>query len=248
MKVVYCVVLTILYFSASLVAPAHAASPSEVKLFSGPAVSVWDLFPHLRSAFWKKGSAVKVPSPNGKDGLDFPSGWGENDSKEYTIFAVVGRRRYPIKLDGYMQPHVIWAKDSSGALLFYSDAGVNCCYETKLISFGGGHVAVADPTQQVADNFMAYRQKLGIKCDEDPNLYPIGFVDRSHAFIAAETVHHSVCACFGSIRAYEIDLPSGTIIKAFNQSLAKKMFDGNLPWDLSKAPNDNWDTNPKSCS
>jgi hypothetical protein len=94
---------------------------------------------------------------------------------------------------------------------------------------------------------MAYRRKLGIKCDEAPNLYAIGFLDRSHALIAAETVHHSVCDCYGSFRAYEIELPSGKIVKAFDQALSKKMFDGNLPWDLSKAPNDNWDTDPKSC-
>jgi hypothetical protein len=79
-------------------------------------------------------------------------------------------------------------------------------------------------------------------------LYPIGFLDRSHAFIVAETVNHYVCDCHGSIRAYEIDLPSGKIVKAFNQALAKQMFNGNLPWDLSHAPNDNWDTNPKSCA
>jgi len=36
-----------------------------------------------------------------------------------------------------MQPHVISVKDSSASFLFYSDAGVNCCYETKLIAFGG---------------------------------------------------------------------------------------------------------------
>ncbi|HUN59863.1 MAG TPA: hypothetical protein VMU41_17280 [Candidatus Binataceae bacterium] len=121
-------------------------------------------------------------------------------------------------------------------------------YETKFISFAGDRVTATDPTQQVAQDFVAYREKLGIRCDEDPNLYPIGFLDRSHAFIAAETVHHSVCACYGSIRAYEIDLPSGKIVQAYNQAAAKKMFGGNLPWDLSKAPNDNWDTDPKSCS
>jgi len=247
MNSVYCVILTVC-FCACFAALALAANASEMKLFSGPAVSVWDLFPNLQNAFWKKGTQVQVPAPKGKERLEFPSGWGRNSGDEYTFFAVVMGRKYPIKIDGYVQPHVIWANDSSGALLFYSDGGLNGGYETKFISFAGDRVTATDPTQQVAQDFVAYREKLGIRCDEDPNLYPIGFLDRSHAFIAAETVHHSVCACYGSIRAYEIDLPSGKIVKAYNQAIAKKMFGGNLPWDLSKAPNDNWDTDPKSCS
>jgi hypothetical protein len=222
-----------------------------VQLFSGPAVSVWDLFPKLEDAFREKGSVVQVPSPNGKNKLVFPSGWGEDDTDEYTFFAVNERRRYPIHIDGYVQPHVIWANDSSAALFFFSNGGANCCYETKLISSDGEHVNVTDPTRQVADDFIAYRDKLGLRCEvphEYPNLYPIGFLDRSHAFIAAETVHHSICDCFGSFRAYEIDLPSGRIVKAFNQAVAKRMFDGNLPWDLGAAPNDDWDINPRSCA
>jgi hypothetical protein len=214
-------------------------------------VSVWDLFPHLENAYLNKGSVARVLSPNRQERLDFPSGWGQDNGNDYTFFAFAGRRRYPIKIDGDEEPHVIWAKDSSAAFIFYSDSGANCCYETKLISFDGGHVTVTAPTQQAADDFIAYRDKLGISCElphEYPNVYPIGFLDRSHAFIVAETVHHSVCDCNGSFRAYEIDLPSGQIVKAFTQALAKQMFDGNLPWDLSKAPNDNWDTNPKSCA
>jgi hypothetical protein len=204
----------------------------------------------MENTFWKKGSVVQVLSPNGTEKLIFPGGWSADGT--YTILAVVGRSRCPIKLDGYVNPQVIWAKDSSGALLFYSDGGAAGGFETKLISFDARHVSVTDPTQQVADDFMAYRHKLGIKCDmypdEDPNLYPIGFLDRSHAFVIAETVPHSVCDCYGSFRAYEIDLPSGKILKPFNQACAKEMFDGNLPYDLPKAPNDNWDTNPKSCT
>ena len=104
-------------FVLLLAVPCPAGS-SVVQLFSGPAVSVWDLFPKLEDAFREKGSVVQVPSPNGKNKLVFPSGWGEDDTDEYTFFAVNERRRYPIHIDGYVQPHVIWANDSSAALFF----------------------------------------------------------------------------------------------------------------------------------
>src|ERR1700722_5518747 len=124
-------VLTVICLAACLAVRAHAASSSEVKLFSGPVVSVWDLFPDTESGFWKKGSMVESVSPDRQEKLEFPSGWGQNDTNEYTLFAVVKKHKYAIRIDGYMQPHVIWAKDSSGSLIFYGDAGVNCCYETK---------------------------------------------------------------------------------------------------------------------
>lgn len=191
---------------------------------------------------------VQVPSPNGRRKLEFPSDGGEDDT--YTFVAIVGRRRYPIKIDGYVDPHVIWANDSSGALFTFSNGGANCCWETKLLSFDGEQVDATDPTQQVADDFIAYRDKLGIKCEvphEYPNLYPIGFLDRSHALIAAETVGHSICDCFGSFRAYEVELPSGRIQNSLNQARTKKMFGDKLPF-VSNDPNDDWDVDPRSCA
>jgi len=229
----------------------HASTATQPKLFSGQPVSVWDLFTNLADASVKAGSAVEVPSPNGQEKLVFPSGWAKDQGDAYTIFAMVRGQRSPIRLEGYVQPHVIWANDSSGAFVFFSNGGANCCWETRLVSFYEGHITVTDPTRQVAQDFIAYRDKLGIKCElhhEYPNLYPIGWLDREHALIAAETVHHSVCDCYGSFRAYEIDLPSGKVVKAFNQGLAKKLFDGALPWDLSAAPNDDWDVRPGSCA
>jgi hypothetical protein len=247
-----------LLFLSLLAFPRYGGS-SEVQLFSGRAVSVRDLWPESGPPnLWPdeptgaKEKSVAVPSPNGKKKLIFPGDWVEkDDTVAYTFFAAVGQHQYPIHIDGHLSPLVIWAKDSSGVLFSFSDGGANCCYETKLISFNGEHVSVIDPTAQIAHDFISYRDKLGIKCKlwphEYPNLFPIGWLDRSHAFIAAETVHHSNCDCWGSFRAYEIELPSGRIVNAINQPLAKKMFDGNLPWDLSEASNDDWDTNPKSC-
>ncbi|MFI5351373.1 MAG: hypothetical protein ACHQZS_00280 [Candidatus Binatales bacterium] len=194
--------------------------------------------------------AVQVPSPSGREKLVFPGGWGESETDEYTFYAVTKGRQYPIKLDGFVQPYVVWAQDSSGALFFYSDGGANCCYSTLLISFPGGHVEVTNPTLQVAEDFVAYRDSLGISCEvphEEPNIYAVGWVNRSHALLAAETVCHSICDCYGSFRVYEIELPSGKIVKAFGEALAKKIFAGYLPWDLADAPNDDWDSNPKSC-
>ena len=249
-RLLHCVALAALSIFIPLTISVRASTATQSKLFSGQPVSVWDLFTNLADASLKAGSAVEVPSPNGQEKLVFPSGWAKDQGDAYTIFAMVRRQRSPIRLEGYVQPHVIWANDSSGAFVFFSNGGANCCWETRLVSFYEGHITVTDPTRQVAQDFIAYRDKLGIKCElhhEYPNLYPI-WLDREHALIAAETVHHSVCDCYGSFRAYEIDLPSGKVVKAFNQGLAKKLFDGALPWDLSAAPNDDWDVRPGSCA
>ncbi len=206
---------------------------------------------------------AQVPSPNGNRKLVFPSGWFASHTPPYrpgarrvhadpgyTFFAVAGNRQYPIRVDSYVQPHVVWANDSSGALFFFSDGGANGGYHTKLISFDGDRVNVTDPTRQVADDFISYRDKLGIKCDpphEYPNLYGLGWFDASHGLVVAETVGHSICDCFSAFRAYEVELPSGKIVRSFDQAIAKKMFDGNL-WDLSDAPYDDWDSNPAACA
>jgi hypothetical protein len=52
----------------------------------------------------------------------------------------------------------------------------------------------------------------------------------------------------GSFRVYEVELPSGRVVKSFAQAASKKMFAGDLPWDLSAAPNDDWEADPKTCS
>ncbi len=242
-------VLVIALLSSVVIARLADASSQKMKVFSEPVISVWDRFPNVGDG--QSGFVGSIPSPDGKRELLFPSSVDQNDGDHYTIFAVSGDYRYPLRLDGYVQPNVIWAKDSSAALLFFSNGGANCCYETKLISFQKAGVSLTNPTRQAAEDFIAYRDKLGIHCEvshEYPNLYGIAFLDRSHALIVAETVGHSICDCFGSIRVYEIELPSGIILKRYNQAQAKKLLNKHLPWDLDKAPNDNWDNDPKRCA
>lgn len=161
------------------VAKPVCAVPSEGQLFSGTPVSVWNLYPDHNNVFGlgEKGSVVQVPSPNGKRKLEFPSdGSGVHDT--WTFFAIVGGHRYPIEIDGYVDPKVIWANDSSAALLSFSDGGANGGWEIRLISFEDGRVAVTDPTERVGNAFIGYRDEVGIRCNiphEYPNFYPIGF-------------------------------------------------------------------------
>lgn len=76
---------------------------------------------------------------------------------------------------------------------------------------------------------------------------PIRWFDSSHALIAAEIVGVSICDCYGSFRAYKVELLSGKVIQEFDQAQVKKEFSSDLGPYLAEAPNNNWDRDPKSC-
>jgi hypothetical protein len=128
-------------------------------------------------------------------------------------------------------------------------------YHALLVSFRDGAVRVSEPTKEIDRDFFAYFKRLGLTCmggleskfGIGTNFYPIRWFDSSHALIAVEIVSHDICDCFGSFRAYKVDLPSGKILQAFDQAQVKKEFAAELGRYLAGAPNDNWDHDPKSC-
>lgn len=82
---------------------------------------------------------------------------------------------------------------------------------------------------------------------EIPNLAGISWINGSkNLLIAAQILPHSNCDMMGTYSVYEIQLPSGKIIKKYTQLEAKKRFWNLLGPELRNA-DDECFTKPGSC-
>ncbi len=231
---VLAVVLAMLVLKSTIA----STQPSRPPLFSTRAQAVWE------DPNFQKHSPVEVRSPDGKVVVTFPP-YGNQQPPFVRVEAQV----VSLDLDGNVQPYILWAPDSSAFLITVSEGGANGLYSTKLVSFHDQRVATVPLTENVRQAYLAYRQKQGIVCSwpEDPNIFGIRWMSgSSRALIAAQTISHSVCDSFGTFRAYEIGVPSGKIIKIYDQILAKRVFWSDLGVILRGA-DDGCIRNPRSC-
>lgn len=202
-------------------------------IFSRLAISVGD-------GPW--GREVSVPSPDqSKTARCTPS-----MTKSSLLIRTAGRDYQVPLVDPIVQPNILWAPDSSSFLFTFSSGGVNGLYTTELVSLKEERIVVDMPFQAVVKNYGGYRQKLGISCNERPNVFAIRWTSSTKALIATQTMDHSVCDCYGTFRMYEVDVPAGTIIRTYDQPLAKDLFRNVLGVFLLHA-NDKWILDPGSC-
>lgn len=230
--------LAIVLAMLSLESTTASTQPSRPPLFSTRAQAIWE------SPNFQKHSPVQVRSPDGNVVVTFPP----YDSQGLP-FVTIGVQVFSIEMDGNVQPHILWAPNSSAFLITVSEGGANGLYSTKLVSFHDQRVAMLHLTENVRQDYLAYRQKQGIVCSrpEEPNIFGIRWMSgSSRALIAAQTISHSVCDSFGTFRAYEIGVPSGRIIKIYDQILAKRVFWSDLGVILRGA-DDECIRNPRSC-
>jgi hypothetical protein len=147
----------------------------------------------------------------------------------------------------------MWAPDSLAAFVVYSDAGAIGQYHTILVSSRLGKITSLEPTASAANDFLKYFDQQGLTCLGEghlgvgPNIVPIRWVGNTRAILATQIIPHSVCDCFGSFRAYEVEIPSGKIVRAIGQTDAKREFAADLGPSLANATNDEWDRRPSAC-
>lgn len=161
------------------------------------------------------------------------------------LFVGITGHEYPVLFSSWPCPEFQWSQDSKAFYVTYSDGGAVGNFEVKVYYPSGEGVNIIDPTSAAQKDFLAHYPKCFEP--ETPNLAGIAWIkDSNHLLIAAEVLPHSNCDMMGTFAAYEIEVPSGNILKKYGQLEAKKMFWRLLGPEFRNA-DDTCFTKPGSC-
>ena len=143
-----------------------------------------------------------------------------------------------------LNTEVLWSPDSKAFAVSGSSEGANGLYWTDVFLIEGERL-VTIPLAPLIQRTFGHPVKCG--WPEDPNVAAVTWTEAStRILLAAEIIHHSNCDSFGTFKAYEVHLPTKTVIKTYDQLETKKLFKPELGTELAGAP-DNCVRNPKSC-
>jgi hypothetical protein len=161
------------------------------------------------------------------------------------VFVRVAGNEYPVGFSPWPCPEFQWAPDSEAFFLTFSDGGTVGNYKVFVYYPSKEGVKVLDPTSAVEKDFLARYPKCFDP--EIPNFGGITWLkDSRRLLVAAEVLPHSNCDMMGTFAAYEIEVPSGRIVKKYGQLVAKQHFWNLLGPELRNA-NDDCFTKPGSC-
>jgi hypothetical protein len=143
-----------------------------------------------------------------------------------------------------LNAEVLWSPDSKAFAVSGSGEGANGLYWVDVFVLKPDRLAVV-PLTRVIQRAFGHPVKCG--WPEDPNVVAVTWIEPSvKILVAAEIIHHSNCDSFGTFKAYEVDVTTGTITRTLNQLEAKRLYGKDLGEELSSAP-DNCIRDPKSC-
>jgi hypothetical protein len=137
-----------------------------------------------------------------------------------------------------------WAPDSSAFFVTTSGGGRNGLYGLAVYLVDQNSVSELDLTPAVQN---AFGHPVKCQSEEPPNVAGIKWLPNSQELIAvAEIAGHSNCDSDGTFRAYRVSLPERRIVGNYDQIEAKRLFGGELGWEIRKAP-DRCIRRPSSC-
>ena len=127
---------------------------------------------------------------------------------------------------------LVWAPDSSAAFFTGSDGGAVGTFGLHVIHVRGGRVVQTNLSPMIIKRF-----GHPVRCyeAEDPNVGGIAWLGRDRLLVAAEIPPHSNCDAMGTFKAYEVDLPTMTIVRTYSQGEAKHRFWSKLGRELRNA-------------
>lgn len=217
-----------LAFASSLLVQTQGTQKRPRGSFSADAISLWD------------GKTVSIPSPDGSQRIVAHRG---PEIADFKASLVIDGQPTGDLFGAHVDPEVMWSPDSKAFAETYSDAGAVGLFHL-LIYYQDG-TKVIEPTDPVRKAFLSHPRACFYP--EDPNIGGIEWVNgSSEMLVAAETLPHSNCDGMGTWRAYLIRLPSGEILRSYNQLEAKKLFWRHLGPELRNA-DDQCIRKPKSC-
>jgi hypothetical protein len=161
------------------------------------------------------------------------------------VYVAIAGHEYLVEFSPWPCPEFQWSSDSKAFFVTYSAGGSVGNYEVKVYYPSKEGIRIIDPTSAAQKNFLAHYPKCFDP--ETPNLAGIAWLkDSKRLLVAAEVLPHSNCDMMGTFAAYEIEVPTGRIIKKYKQIEAKKTFWNLLGPELRNA-NDECFTKPDAC-
>ena len=202
------------------------------------------VYSNAASAFcpdWRTTATKEFSSPDGQKRIVVEV----KPMAQPRLHVKIANREYPVEFSPWPCPEFQWASDSKAFFLTYSTGGNVGNYEVMLYYPTAGGVKVVDPTSSVQKDFLAHYATCFFP--ETPNLAGITWTkDSDRLLVVAEVLNHSNCDMMGTFAAYEIEAPSGKIVKKYGQLEAKKQFWQTLGPALRNA-DDECFTKPESC-
>lgn len=141
---------------------------------------------------------------------------------------------YPIPVGQFVNAEVSWSPDSAAFFVTYSDTGAVGQYHLLVYRLTEGGINPIEPIPDGSKLFKPHCATPG-----PPNVGGIRWgADSTSILVAVEVPATSDCASMGTFRAFEITLPEGKLLRAYDQLEAKKQFRDSLGKELANADDD----------
>ncbi len=142
------------------------------------------------------------------------------------VYLAVEGARHALQYAAWPCPEFQWSADSKAFFLNYSNGGTVGEYDVKIYYPSRDGVRTIDPTRSVRQDFRAHYPKCF--SPETPNIAGVAWLEGSRRLlVAAQVLPHSNCDAMGTFAAYEVEIPSGNILRKHGQLEAKSRF-----WEL----------------
>ena len=206
-------------------------SKADTPAFSKHAVNAYMGQP-VRSPDGQKTVAIRILRDDNAD--DFPA----------DVVMMIGKKKLTARINFGLNAEVLWSPDSQAFTVSGSEGGAGGLYLTDVFT-----VSADDLTKIPLSKLIWHKFGHPVRCGwpESPNVGAIAWLEGStRLLVAAQLIGHSNCDSNFTFRAYEVEIPTRTILRSYNQLIAKKLFKSQLGEWLVGAP-DECIRNPKSC-
>jgi hypothetical protein len=218
--------------------------PLAMVIVSQAATAEDGIYSKLATPIW---AIARMPqglsSPDGRSVIHAKKIESSNDDSWpfKTWIAHVGRN-YPVPMGSFVNAEVSWSPDSTAFFVTYSDTGAIGQYHLLVYRLNEHGINSIEPIPDGSKLFKPHCMTTG-----PPNVGGIQWRrDSSAILIAVEVPAVSDCASMGTFRAFEITLPSGKVLKVYDQLQAKAQFEDSLGKELANA-DDDCVKRPKTC-
>jgi hypothetical protein len=208
-------------------------------MYARTAIPIWDLLADESG----EDRPIRIPSPD-RTALLIASSINDRDGGVRLTLRRHGTRIWSQRETPGVGIEAAWAPDSKAFFVTSSGGGRNGFYFLTVFFVNEDAVRELDVTPPIETAF-----GHPVKCQdkEPPNIAGLKWLSDSSGLIAvAEIVGHSNCDSNGTFRAYQLSLPEGRISGSYDQIEAKRLFGGDLGWEIKNAP-DRCILRPKSC-
>ena len=211
--------------------PAVAAAPN-AGVFSRGATDVW-------GKVAGNPAAVTFTSPDRTSTIVI--GGRDDDPLPFHVRGRLGRLDFGTA--DVVDAELVWAPDSSAAFFTGSDGGAVGTYGLHVIHVHEGQLVETNLSPMIIKRF---GQPVRCYTPEPPNVGGIAWLGKDRLLVAAEIPPHTNCDAMGTFKAYEVDLATMTIVRAYNQYEAKHRFRAKLGAELRNA-DDSCARRPRAC-